>query len=143
MNDVYEKISYANGEYVITTDKEKISFDTVCKLLNNSYWAKERKRETIVKSIENSLCYSIFYKGDLIGFARVITDYATLAYLCDVIIEEKHRGNGLGKWLMECMLSNPALKQMKWLLATSDAHKLYEKYGFEGLKMPEKYMMKY
>lgn len=134
-------INYTKGGFTVTTDKEKIDIDILHNFLNQSYWANGRTIQTIVTSIENSLCFSMFKGEKQIGFARVITDYATFAYLCDVYIEEDYRGNGLGIWMLECILNYPNLLDLKkWLLATRDAHELYRKFGFYSLPNPEKYM---
>jgi N-acetylglutamate synthase-like GNAT family acetyltransferase len=134
-------INYAKGGFTITTDKEKIDIDAVHEFLSKSYWANTRSKDIIASSIENSLCFSIFKVDKQIGFARVITDYSTFAYLCDVYIEESLRGNGLGTWLLECILGHPNLQSLRrWLLATKDAHDLYKKFSFTSLKNPEKLM---
>ncbi|WP_017416057.1 GNAT family N-acetyltransferase [Clostridium tunisiense] len=134
-------INYTKGGFTVTTDKGKINIDTLYNSLHRLYWATNRSKETIVKSIENSLCFSMFKGDKQIGFARVITDYATFAYLCDVYIDEDYRGNGLGIWLLECILNYPDLLELrKWLLATKDAHELYRKFGFSELATPERYM---
>lgn len=134
-------INYTKGGFTVTTDKEKIEIDILHNFLNQSYWANGRTKQTIITSIENSLCFSMFKGEKQIGFARVITDYSTFAYLCDVYIEEDYRGNGLGIWMLECILNYPNLLDLKkWLLATRDAHELYRKFGFYSLSNPEKYM---
>lgn len=134
-------INYTKGGFTVTTDKGKINIDTLYNSLHRLYWATNRSKETIVKSIENSLCFSMFKGDKQIGFARVITDNATFAYLCDVYIDEDYRGNGLGIWLLECILNYPDLLELrKWLLATKDAHELYRKFGFSELATPERYM---
>ncbi|MFZ5352160.1 MAG: GNAT family N-acetyltransferase [Bacillota bacterium] len=127
--------------YLISTDKSKLKKDIVCEMIQNTYWASEREKATIIKSIENSLCYGIYDGSIQIAFARVITDYATYAYLCDVIINEAYRGKGIGKWLMECVINNPETSDVKkWRLVTKDAHGLYSRYGFKPLEFPEKDM---
>ncbi|GMO62578.1 MAG: GNAT family N-acetyltransferase [Treponemataceae bacterium] len=118
-------------EYKISTNKNLISIDDVCELLSKSYWANNRSREKIEKSIENSVCVGIYFEEKMVGFARIVTDYATMYWLCDVIIDEKHRKNGLGKKLVEYITNMEELKDKFGILATKDAHKLYEKYGFE------------
>jgi len=128
------------GEYKFSDKKNLISIDKVCELLGNSYWANNRKKEITIKAIENSLCIGIYLKEEMIGFARIVTDYATMYWLCDVIIDEKHRKNGLGRKLIEVITNMKELDGMFGLLATRDAHGLYEKYGFK--KVGEKYMRK-
>jgi len=128
------------GEYKFSDKKNLILIDKVCELLGNSYWANNRKKEITIKAIENSLCIGIYLKDEMIGFARIVTDYATMYWLCDVIIDEKHRKNGLGKKLIEIITQMKELDGMFGILATRDAHGLYEKYGFK--KVGEKYMRK-
>jgi predicted GNAT family N-acyltransferase len=128
------------GEYKFSDNKSLISIDKVCELLGNSYWANNRKRETTIKAIENSLCIGIYLKEEMVGFARIVTDYATMYWLCDVIIDTQYRKNGLGTKLIEIITKMKELDGMFGILATSDAHGLYEKYGFK--KVGEKYMRK-
>jgi len=128
------------GEYKFSDNKSLILIDKVCELLGNSYWANNRKKEITIKAIENSLCIGIYFKEEMIGFARIVTDYATMYWLCDVIIDEKHRKNGLGKKLIEIITQMKELNGMFGILATRDAHGLYEKYGFK--KVGKKYMRK-
>ena len=129
------------GEYKFSDNKSLISIDKVCELLGESYWANNRKRETTVKAIENSICIGIYLKEELIGFARIVTDYATMYWLCDVIIDTQYRKNGLGKKLIEIITKMKELDGMFGILATRDAQKLYEKYGFKKVDA-EKYMRK-
>jgi predicted GNAT family N-acyltransferase len=128
------------GEYKFSDNKSIISIDKLCELLGNSYWANNQKRETTIKAIENSICIGIYLKEEMVGFARIVTDYATMYWLCDVIIDEQHRKNGLGKKLIEIITDMKELDEMFGILATRDAHGLYEKYGFK--KVGEKYMRK-
>ncbi|MGD8400641.1 MAG: GNAT family N-acetyltransferase [Bacillota bacterium] len=118
------------GEFLISTDKALIAVDRLGELFAQTYWAKERSRATIAKSLENSLCIGIFHRDKMVGFARVVTDYATMYWLCDVIIDEAYRGRGLGKKLIECLTGLEELQGTFGILATRDAHGLYEKYGF-------------
>ncbi|MDF2520580.1 MAG: GCN5-related N-acetyltransferase [Clostridia bacterium] len=130
-------------DFVISSDKAMLRIDDIFAMLQKSYWAAERSRERIVKSIENSMCFGVYHGSRQVGFARIITDYVVNAYLCDVIIDEEYRGNGLGKELMSFIMNSPELQEVKnWTLATNDAHKLYEKYGFGSLKKPENFMIK-
>ena len=119
-------------DYFISTDKAKINIPLVHQYLyNESYWAKNIPLDIIKKGIENSVCFSVFYKEEQVGFARVITDKATFGYLADVFIVEAHRGKGLSKWLMQTILDNEELQGFRsWMLGTKDAHSLYEKFGF-------------
>jgi predicted GNAT family N-acyltransferase len=129
------------GEYIFSDNKNLISIDKVCELLGNSYWASDRKRETTIKAIENSICIGIYLKEKMVGFARIVTDYATMYWLCDVIIDTQYRKNGLGKKLVEIVTEMKELEGMFGILATRDAQKLYEKYGFKNVDA-EKYMRK-
>ncbi|MBB3108778.1 GNAT superfamily N-acetyltransferase [Paenibacillus phyllosphaerae] len=116
------------GAYVISDDKARLDLDRIGQLLSTSYWAKQRAADVIAQSIANSVCYGIYEGERQVGFARVVTDYATVFYLCDVIIDEAHRGNGLGKQLMACIIEQYG--GLHGLLGTLDAHGLYEQYGF-------------
>jgi GNAT superfamily N-acetyltransferase len=120
-------------DYFITTDKTKININLVHDYLcNESYWAKNIPLEIVKRAIENTVCFSLFYKDEQVGFARVITDKATFGYLADVFIIENHRGKGLSKWLMQTIFDNKELQGFRsWMLATKDAHGLYEKFGFK------------
>lgn len=126
------------GEYKISTDKELISVDRVAELLHQTYWAYHRSKEIIKVSIKNSLCFGVYHHEKMIGFARVVTDYATMYWLCDVVIDPEHRGKGLGKQLIKYISEMDELKEFIGILATRDAHGLYEKYGFQ--KAPDKFM---
>ena len=128
------------GEYQFSDNKSLLQFDSICNLLEKTYWANNRKKEINKKAIENSICIGIYKNNELVGFARIVTDYATMYWLCDVIIDENHRKNGLGKKLMEIITQMKELEGMFGILATRDAHGLYEKYGF--YKVGEKYMRK-
>ncbi|HEY6183758.1 MAG TPA: GNAT family N-acetyltransferase [Terriglobales bacterium] len=143
MNTLQEQSAVENrkGEFLISTDKGKLDLDTIYSYLSESYWAKGIPREVVVCSVQNSLCFGIFAGAAQIGFARVITDFATYAYLADVFVLEAYRGRGLSKWLMECIVAHPQLQGLRrWTLATRDAHKLYEKFGFKPLAKPDNFM---
>ena len=132
---------HRQGEFVISTDRRRVSLDNVHAFLTSSYWAKGIPRGTVQRSIENSLCFGIYRGDDQVGFARVISDFATYAYLADVYVLEAYRGRGLSKWLMECIVSHPALQGLRrWTLATRDAHGLYGKFGFTPLAAPARWM---
>ena len=132
---------YQRGNYVISTDKTKLDLKLIHEFLSQrSYWAQGRSLTTVQNSIEQSLCFGVYNGVQQIGFARVVTDYATFAWLCDVFILETHRGKNLGKWLIECVTAYPDL-QGRFVLATRDAHELYRRYGgFENLPTPERWM---
>jgi len=103
-------------------------------LSTQAYWSRNIPKETVVRSIENSLCFGVYEDGEQVGFARVISDYATIAYLGDVFILESHRGKGLSKRLMEAIMNHGALQGLRrWILLTGDAHGLYKKYGWKEL----------
>ncbi len=130
------------GNYVISTDKQRIDLIAVHDFLANvSYWAQGRPLEVVRRSIENSIVFGMYCGDRQVGFARVVTDYATFGWLCDVFVIESERGGGLGKWLLECILSHPELQNLKqWLLATRDAQGLYAKYGFQVVQEPGRWM---
>ena len=137
-------IEWQNGEFIISTDRSRLQISAIHKFLSEeSYWAKERTREQTEKAIKNSLPFGVYKGENQIGFARVVTDYATFAYLGDVFILDEFRGKGLSKWLMQTILSHPDLQGFRrWILATADAHGLYEQFGFSVLKVPERWMEK-
>lgn len=121
------------SDYIISTDKTKIDIALVHDYLcYESYWSKNIPLDIVKTSIENSVCFSLFYKEKQIGFARVITDRATFGYIADVFILAPHRGKGLSKWLMQTILEHKELQGFRgWMLGTKDAHGLYEKFGFK------------
>jgi len=137
-----EMVEYRREEFLISTSRERLSLDLVHGFLTNCYWAKGIPREVVARSIEHALCFGIYDgQGVQVGFARVISDFATIAYLGDVFVLETHRGRGLGKWLMECIVQHPALQNLRrWILTTRDAHELYSQVGFAPVKMPERFM---
>ena len=116
--------------------------EVIHEFLTNCYWAKAIPREVVARSIEHSLCFGIYHGcGEQVGFARVVSDFATIAYLGDVFVLESHRGRGLGKWMMECVVRHPALQGLRrWILLTRDAHGLYSQFGFTPLESAERYM---
>jgi GNAT superfamily N-acetyltransferase len=133
---------WRQGEYLISTDQALLDVETIHRYLSTeSYWATGRSIDTVRHSIEHSLAFGL-YEGDRqAGFARVITDYATFAWLADVFVLEEFRGRGLGKWFMGVIVSHPELKGLRrWVLATKDAHELYRRFGFTGLLRPERWM---
>ena len=118
------------NKYILTDDPTVVDVNAVYNLLRKTYWGKDRPKEVVEKSIQNSLCFSVFHDGKQIGIARVITDYATYSSILDVVIDELHRGKGLGKKIVELMMKHPKIKDTKKILWTEDAEKLYEQYGF-------------
>ncbi|MDW7662770.1 MAG: GNAT family N-acetyltransferase [Bacillota bacterium] len=129
-----------SNDFYISTDKTKLNIESVKALLKQTYWASERKEETIIKSIENSICYGVYEGDKLVGFGRVVTDHATVFWICDIIIDENYRGKNLGKKIMEKIMATKEFDGLLGILATQDAHGLYEQYGF--VKEPVKFMMK-
>ncbi len=135
---------WRRGEYFISTDKSKLDLAVVHGFLTTSYWAAGISLDIVKKSIEHSLNFGVYWGGQQVGYARVITDYATFAYIGDVFILEEFRGRGLSKWLMEVIADHPELQGLRrWLLLTRDAQGLYEKTGFVRPKTPERYMEKH
>ena len=132
---------YHNGKFTITTDQNRMDIDKIHALLTTAYWSEGIPREILERSLRNSLSFGIFLGTEQMGIARVITDYTTYAYICDVFIEEKYRGQGLGKWLIQCITEYPDLQGLRrWSLFTRDAHGLYSQFGFTPLKHPENAM---
>lgn len=127
----------------VSTDKHKLNVPFIQHFLKDIYWAAGRTIEEVQTTIDSSVCFGIYLDEVQIGFARVITDYVVFGYLMDVFIAEEHRGNGYSSILISAMMNEPVLKNIKiWRLATSDAHYLYEKFGFKALAHPEKMMEK-
>jgi len=141
-DDAESYLAWSRGEYLITTDPRRIEIDVVHGYLSrDSYWAKGIPLDIVERSIDNSLCFSVLKSDGQVGFARVTTDRATVAYLGDVFVLPEHRGRGLSKWLMECVIAHPELQGLRrWLLATADAHGLYLQSGFTPIKSPERWM---
>jgi GNAT superfamily N-acetyltransferase len=132
---------HRQGNFVISTDPAKLDVDAIHAFLTRSYWAEGIPRDVVARSLEHSLCFGVYEAEQQIGLARVVSDFATYAYVADVYILERYRGQGLGKWLMGCILSHPNLQGLRrWQLATLDAHGLYRQFGFIELKAPERHM---
>ena len=129
-------------EFEISTDKSRIDIDMIHRFLSEeSYWANKRTLEQTKTAIENSICFGVYQGNEQVGFARVVTDKATFAYVGDVFVVQQFRGSGIGKMLMEAMLAHPELQRLRrWVLATKDAHGLYEQFGFSELRFPERWM---
>jgi GNAT superfamily N-acetyltransferase len=136
---------WQQGEYFISTDDTRLDLALIHDFSSQrSYWARGRARAAIERSIANSLAFGIYRADRQVGFARVITDYATFAYLADVFILEAERGRGLGKWLLATIVQHPELQGLRrWLLATQDAHGLYRQYGFSELKQTDLWMERF
>ncbi|HEX3165044.1 MAG TPA: GNAT family N-acetyltransferase [Chitinophagaceae bacterium] len=141
-------MDFTKDGFTISTEKEKLDIDLIHSFLNRTYWAEGILKEIIRRSIEGSLCFGV-YENDKqampacrqVGFARMITDKATFAYLADVFIIEEYRGRGLSKWLMEVIMSHPDLQGLRrMILATKDAHGLYKQFGFTPLINVDRWM---
>ncbi len=133
---------FHNGNFLVSTDPGKLDLYAIHEFLSKeSYWAKGIPKEIMVRAIENSLCFGVYKNSKQIGFARIITDHATFAYLCDVYILETHRGKGLAKWLMSALMAHPSIQELRrFNLVTRDAHRLYSQFGFTALNNPDGYM---
>lgn len=131
--------------YEISTDAARLDMDFVHRELSHSYWSPGVPRSVIERAVAGSVIFGIYRKdGPQVGFARLVTDTATFAYLCDVVVTEDARGTGLGTWLMECIAAHPDLQGLRrWMLATRDAHGLYAKTGWTPLNTPERFMEKH
>lgn len=132
-------MSKLSADFNISTDKEKLQIEVIHSYLSvESYWAKHIPLEVVKQSIENSFCFGLYFREEQVGFARVVTDYATFGYLADVFILEAHRGKGLSKQLMKSIMAHPKLQGLRrFSLATRDAHSLYTQFGFKPLAKPE------
>jgi GNAT superfamily N-acetyltransferase len=129
--------------FTISTDPSRLDVDVITEMLARAYWAQGRTREMIARYLQHSLAFGLYDGSRQIGLARVISDYTTFAWLCDVFIHEDYRGHGMGKWLMETVHSHPDLQGLKrWMLATNDAHGLYSQFGWVPLEPPGRWMMK-
>jgi GNAT superfamily N-acetyltransferase len=136
-----EPLLWRRGKYQISTDTARVELSVVHGFLSSSYWAEGIPLEVVSRSLEHSLCFGLYESDMQVGFARVVTDHATFAYLCDVFVADSHRGRGLGKWMMETVIAHPDLQGLRrWLLATRDAHNLYRQFGFTALDRPEIFM---
>ena len=138
MNDEY---FHKNG-YQISTDKSLIDFDVVHNYISKeSYWAQQMPAETLKRAVDHSICFGIYHHNKQVGFARVVSDQATFAYIADVFVLPAFRGIGLSKWLVQTILSHPDLQGLRrWSLATLDAHGLYKQMGFTELSKPDRWM---
>ncbi|HBE82431.1 MAG: GNAT family N-acetyltransferase [Blastocatellia bacterium] len=127
---------------LISTERSLLQIDSIHRFLSQeSYWAAERTKEQTITAIENSICFGIYDGNEQVGFARVVSDCATFAYVGDVYVIGTHRGRGLSKWLMQTIIDHPELQGLRrWILATRDAHGLYSQFDFEPLRFPERWM---
>ena len=133
---------WQQGDYVISTDRARLDIPLIHDFLStSSYWAHGRSLDVVRRSVDNSLNFGVFKEDRQVGFARVVTDYATFAWLADVFIVPAHKGQGLGKWLVEVIVGHPHLQDLRrWVLATRDAHELYRRVGFSELAEPRRWM---
>jgi GNAT superfamily N-acetyltransferase len=133
---------YKRGDFTVSTEPSRLDLPWIHNYLTNeAYWSQGITFQIFEKSVENSLCFGMYHRSKQVGFGRVISDYATFAYLADVFIDPAYRQHGLGKWLVECVRSYPELQGLRrWMLVTSDAHGLYQRFGFSPLEHPEKMM---
>jgi GNAT superfamily N-acetyltransferase len=129
------------GSIVVTTDRARLDLAVIHGFLTASYWARGIPRETVARSMEHSLCFGAFDGDRQVGFARVISDRATYAYVCDVFALESDRKRGIGKSLMAAIMAHPELQGLRrWTLATRDAHGLYRQFGFGAPAYPDRQM---
>ncbi|QHL88428.1 GNAT family N-acetyltransferase [Nibribacter ruber] len=128
-------------DFLLSFDKARLQLDVIHGYLAKSYWSPGIPREVVERAIENSLCVGVYHQEKQVAFARLITDFATFAYLCDVFVLEESRGQGLSKWMLEALQAHPQLQGLRrWLLATRDAHSLYAQFGFTPLPSAEPFM---
>ena len=138
---VAEKIEERRGEFLLSTDSDRLDLNVIHGFLSACYWSKGIPRDIVARSIQNSLCFGVYKQAQQVGFARVISDFATYAYIGDVFVLEPFRSHGLGKWIMEAIMRHPQLQGLRrWSLVTRDAQTLYNQLGFTPLKKPENYM---
>jgi GNAT superfamily N-acetyltransferase len=134
-------MEWRRGEYTVSDDRWRVDREVVHRFLHDCYWARGIPREVVERSIRHSLCFGVYHGRDQVGFARTVTDHATFAYLADVFVLDAHRGRGLSKFLMECVVEHPALQGLRrMILATRDAHGLYARFGFHAPKSPSVWM---
>jgi GNAT superfamily N-acetyltransferase len=135
-------VTLYKNEFCISTDKTKLDIDSIHKFLSTqAYWCLDIPKERVQTAIQNSLCFGVYENEKQIGFARIISDFSTVAYLGDVYIFEAYRGNGLSKWLMETIMGFPELQGLRrWILLTGDAHGLYRQFGWTDIADPSRWM---
>lgn len=137
-------IEVHRDNFTISTDPSRLDRDAIAGFLARAYWAAGRPRGHTERALDHSLVFGLYDGDRQIGLARVVSDYAVFAYLCDVFIHEEYRGHGLGKWLIETAMEHPELKDVRrWLLVTTDAHGLYQQYGFKTIEYPERWMQNF
>jgi GNAT superfamily N-acetyltransferase len=137
-------VEWTEGGFTISTDASRLQLEVIAGFLSGAYWSSNRPRALIERSVEHSLNFGMYEGDQQIGFARVVTDRATFAYLCDVFVLESHQGRGLGKWLMSVVTAHPDLAHLRrFMLATRDAHGLYAQFGFTELSAPQRWMERF
>ncbi|MFN8382321.1 MAG: GNAT family N-acetyltransferase [Anaerolineales bacterium] len=137
-------MEHKKDKFTISDDPSRLDIDAICDFLSRAYWADQRPRNLIKRSIEHSLNFGVYDNERQVGFARVVTDQTIFAYLCDVFIHEDYRGHSLGKWMMECIMAHPDLQGLRrWCLLTRDAHGLYKQFGFTEIADPSRWMEKF
>ena len=136
-------IEYSQDEFSISTDTDRLDIAFIHNFLSNAYWSPGIHLDTVKTAVEHSLCFGLYSLDEQIGFGRVVTDYATLAYMKDVFVIEAYRGRGLGKWLVECIMTHPGLRDVRrWVLNTDDAHNLYARFGFVRIETSHTLMVR-
>lgn len=134
---------YHKDGFFISTDPNRLQLEEIYSYLAKSYWAEKRPKDRVARSLAHSLCFGLYKEGRQIGLARVVTDYSTFAYLCDVYVLEDYQRRGLGKWLISVVMSHPELQGFRlWSLLTRDTHELYRRFGFTELKNSERWLEK-
>jgi GNAT superfamily N-acetyltransferase len=137
-------MNWTKNTFTISDEPERLQLEVIVDYLARAYWSNQRPRAVVEKSLKHSLCFGVYENQTQIGFARVVSDHATFAYLADVFMLELHQGHGLGKWLVQTILEHPELQGLRrWILATRDAHGLYAQFGFTALENPDRYMTKF
>jgi GNAT superfamily N-acetyltransferase len=124
-------VEWRRNGFILTDERGRVNLDTVARLLAGTHWGYRRPRPVVERLIENSLCFSLFRNTEQVGFARVVTDHSVFSWLSDLVISPELRGQGLGKWLLQCILDHPAISGTQFVLQTRDAHRLYESFGFQ------------
>jgi len=125
-------VEWARDEFMISDDRSRVQVEVVADLLAKTFWGHRRPREVVEKLIQTSMCFSLLCNQEQVGYARVVTDYAVFSWLSDVVIKDGYRGSGLGEWLVECILDHPQIAGTQFVLQTTDAAGLYEKFGFQA-----------
>jgi GNAT superfamily N-acetyltransferase len=132
---------WRKGSLLVSTDPARLDLNLIYRFLTGCYWARGIPKNVMTRSIAHSLCFGVYAAGRQVGFARVISDFATYAYLGDVFVLADQRGRGVGKWLIECIMQHSQLQGLRrWSLVTRDAHSLYSQFGFTPLKSPDRHM---